>query len=97
MVLKELKKIAAKLFTSKLLLNYMISSISTSAVTGIQRGLQQTTEAASKIAIADRDIDLGNLTENMVDLKMGQRQVEVSAMVIKVDDQLRGTILDIKA
>ena len=74
----------------------MISSLSQSALTGIQRGLQQTTDAASNIATADRDIDVGDLAANIVDLKLGQQQVEASAMALKVDDQLRGTLLDIK-
>ncbi len=74
----------------------MISSISQSAVTGIQRGLQQTTNAASNIATADRDIDVADLATSIVDLKLGRQQVEASAMVLKVDDQLRGSILDIR-
>lgn len=74
----------------------MISSLSQSALTGIQRGLQQTTDAASNIATAERDLDVGDLASNIVDLKLGQQQVEASAMALKVDDQLRGTLLDIR-
>ncbi len=74
----------------------MISSLSQSAVTGIQRGLQQTTDAASKIATADRDIGLADLATSIVDLKLGQQQVEASAKVVKVDDRIRGSLLDIR-
>jgi flagellar hook protein FlgE len=74
----------------------MVTSLSQSALTGIQRGLQQVTDAASEIATADRTIDVGDLASSLVDLKMGQQQVEASAKVVKVDDQLRGTLLDIK-
>jgi len=74
----------------------MISSVSQSAVTGIQRGLQQVTNAASNIASANRDIGLGELTTSIVDLKLGQQQVEASAKVLQVADQLRGSLLDIR-
>ncbi len=74
----------------------MISSLSQSALAGIQRGLQQTTNAMSNIATADRGIDVGDLAANVVDLKLGQRQVKASAMALKIEDQLRGTLLDIR-
>lgn len=74
----------------------MIPALSNSALTGIQRGLQQTTNAASNIATANRDIAPADLAKNMMDLKLGQRQVEASAMTLKVDDQLRGSLLDIR-
>lgn len=75
----------------------MVSSISQSGLTGIQRGMQQVTDAASNIATSVIDIDAADLATNMVDLKMGEQQVEASAKILKVDDQLRGTILDILA
>ena len=74
----------------------MISSISQSSLSGIQRGLQQVSDAASNIATADRDIKIGDLAENVVDLKLGKQQVEASAMALKVEDQLRGSLLDIR-
>lgn len=74
----------------------MISSVSQSAVTGIQRGLQQVTNAASNIATADRDIDVADLATSLVDLKLGQQQVEASAKVVQVEDQLIGSLLDIR-
>lgn len=75
----------------------MISALSNSALTGIQRGLQQTTNAASNIATANRDIAPEDLATSLTDLKLGQHQVEASAKVLKVVDQLRGSLLDIKA
>ena len=75
----------------------MISSISQSGLTGIQRGLQQATDAANNIATAVNDIDAADLATNMVDLKIAEQQVEASAKVLKADDQLKGTILDILA
>ena len=74
----------------------MIPSISQSGLTGIQRGLQQVTDAASNIAMAVNDIDAADLATNLVELKIGKQQVEASAKVIQVDDQIRGTLLDIQ-
>ena len=74
----------------------MIPTLSQSALTGIQRGLQQATDAASNIATADRSLDVGDLATNLVDLKLAKQQVEASAKALKVDDQLRGSLLDIR-
>ena len=74
----------------------MIPSISQTGLTGIQRGMQQVTDAASKIATADRTIDVPELTTNLIDLKLGKQQVEVSAKVVQVDAELKGAIIDIK-
>lgn len=74
----------------------MIPTLSQSAVTGIQRGLQLATNAASNIATSNRDIGLADLATNIVDLKLGQLQVEASAKVLQVEDQLKGSLLDIR-
>ena len=74
----------------------MIPTLSQSALTGIQRGLQQATNAASNIATANRDLDVGDLATNLVDLKLAKQQVDASAMSLKVEDQLRGSLLDIR-
>ena len=78
----------------------MIPSVSQSALTGIQRGLQQTTNAASNIAsVANANGETGpaELVSQVSDLKLGQRQVEVSAKVLQVEDEIRGSLLDIRA
>jgi Flp pilus assembly protein TadG len=74
----------------------MIPTISQSGLLGVQRGLQQATDAANKIASSVQDIDTADLATNLVDLKLGEQQVEASAIVLKVDDQIKGSILDIK-
>ena len=74
----------------------MIPTLSQSALMGIQRGLQQATDAASNIAAADRGIDLPELATNMLDLKLAQQQVEASAMSLKVGDQLRASLINIR-
>lgn len=67
-----------------------------SAVTGIQRGLQQMTNAASNIATPNRVVDPADLATSIVDLKLGQLQVEASAKVLQAEDQLKGSLLDIR-
>tara|TARA_R110000782_G_scaffold270383_2_gene370681 strand:- start:1109 stop:1336 length:228 start_codon:yes stop_codon:yes gene_type:complete len=74
----------------------MIPALSQSAVTGIQRGLQQTTNAANNIATANGNIDPTDLAMNIADLKLGQLQVEASAKALQVEDQLKGSLLDIR-
>jgi hypothetical protein len=76
--------------------NNMIPTLSQSGLTGIQRGLQQVTNAASNIATADRNINVTDLATSIVELKQGQQQVEASTMALKVEDQLRGSLLDIR-
>jgi len=75
----------------------MIPTLSQSAVSGIQRGLQLTTNAASNIATANRDIAPADLATSIADLKLGQLQVEASAKVLQVEDQLKGSLLDTRA
>lgn len=74
----------------------MIPSISQSGLTGIQRGLQQVTNAANSIVTADRDINVADLAMNTIELVQGEKQVEVSVMSLKIDDQLKGTLFDTK-
>ena len=74
----------------------MISALSHSALTGIQRGLQQTTSAASDIATANGDFEPADFAKSMVDMKLAQRQIEASARALQVEDQLRGSLLDIR-
>ena len=74
----------------------MIPTLSQSALTGIQRGLQQVTNAASNIATPNRVIEPADLATSLVDLKLGQLQVEASAKTLKVEDQLKGSLLDIR-
>ncbi len=74
----------------------MMPTISQSGLLGIQRGLQRVTDAASNIATADRDINIADLAANKVELKLSEQQVAASVMALKVDDQLRGTLFNIK-
>lgn len=77
----------------------MIPSISQSAVTGIQRGLQQANHAAGKLASAANAtgmIEIKEVSSSLVDLTIAKHQVQASAKVIQTENQLRGSLLDIK-
>lgn len=70
-----------------------------SGLTGIRNGLDGLQKTASQIA--SKETMAGdnpqNLAELMVELKMNQNQVSASAQVVKANDEMLGTLLDIKA
>ncbi len=85
----------------------MADSVLATGLQGVQGGLYRTQEAARDIAAAStvdsaeqgaegRDVT-GNLTRSLVDLKIGEQQVEASAAVVKTADEIMGTLIDIKA
>lgn len=70
-----------------------------SGLTGIRHGLDGIQQASSQIA-SKNAMETGGvqqLAESMVDLKVYQLQVSASAQVVKVSDQMLGTLLDIRA
>lgn len=70
-----------------------------SGLTGIRNGLDGLQKTASQIA--SKETMAGdnpqNLAELMVELKMNQNQVSASAQVVKANDEMLGTLIDIKA
>lgn len=70
-----------------------------SGLAGIQKGLNGIQKTASQIASKDA-MEASNpkdLAASMVDLKVYTHQVDASAQVVKITDQVLGTLLDIKA
>ena len=70
-----------------------------SGLNGIRNGLDGIQKTAAKIASKDA-MEAGNpqdLAQSMVDLKVYTHQVSASVQVVKVIDQVLGTLLDIKA
>ncbi|MBT8438971.1 MAG: flagellar biosynthesis protein FlgE [Gammaproteobacteria bacterium] len=70
-----------------------------SGLNGINNGLAGIQKTASQVASkeameADNPVDTA---KSMVDLKIYSHQVEASAMVVKITDQVLGAIIDIKA
>ncbi len=77
----------------------MIDSISNTALAGIQNGFDSLQENASQIASKStmEGTNTQSLVESVVDLKANVQQVSASMKVLKVSEELIGTILDIKA
>ena len=70
-----------------------------SGLSGIHKGLDGIQKTASQIASKDAmEADGPNeLANSMVDLTVYTHQVNASAQVVKITDQILGTLLDIKA
>jgi hypothetical protein len=77
----------------------MIGSISNTALAGIQNGFDGLQKNASLIASKStmEGTNTQSLVEAVVDLKVNVQQVSASMKVLKVSDELIGTILDVKA
>ena len=69
------------------------------ALTGIQKGMNELQKNASEIA-GKSTMEGQNakpLIESLVDLKANVQQVEASVKVVQASDEIIGTLLDIKA
>lgn len=73
-----------------------ISTVMSLGMQGIQAGSNRSGMAAGRIA-ANGSIDDGSLASSMVDLRSAEIQVKASANVVKVADQMLGTMIDIRA
>jgi len=77
----------------------MVASLNSTALAGIQTGFNKLQENASKIANVSvtEGENSQSLVESVVDLKANVQQVSASMKVLKVSDELLGTVLNIKA
>lgn len=75
------------------------SSLHGTALTGIQKGMNDLQKNASEIASKStmEGENTKPLIESLVDLKANVQQVEASMKVLQVSDEMIGTLLDIKA
>jgi len=71
-----------------------VNSIANAGIQGINTGLRQATDAASRIAQPNLEQGLEQFTTAAVDLKSAEQQVQASAQVVKTADELVGTLLD---
>jgi len=74
-----------------------VLSVQSSAVLGIQRGLDGMRKDAADIASADQLNNAGqetSLVESLVSLKQNQIQVQASAKVVSALDEVIGTVID---
>ena len=77
-----------------------VLSVQSSAVLGIQRGLDGMRKDAAEIASADQLNNAGqetDLVDSIVSLKQNQIQVQASAKVVSAMDEVMGTIIDTRA
>jgi len=77
-----------------------VLSVQSSAVQGIQRGLDGMRKDAAEIASVDELNKAGqetDLTGSLVDLKQNQVQVQASAKVVSALDEVIGSIIDTRA
>lgn len=76
-----------------------IDSVLSSAMTGIQRGMNSARTHAAEIASAGQfeSDSPTNLAESMVGLRMDEIQVKASTQVLKAYDSMIGSLFDEKA
>ena len=75
------------------------TSLLDTALTGIQNGMNELQKNASEIASKStmEGENTQPLIESLVELKANVQQVEASAKVLQVSDEMIGTLLDIQA
>lgn len=64
---------------------------------GVQAGIDRVNQASAKIARVGSSAESEDLAVPIVDLKIGEAQVKASAALIKIGDEILGTLIDIKA
>jgi hypothetical protein len=77
-----------------------VLSIQSSAVQGIQRGLDGMRKNAAEIASADQLNQAGKETDlvgSLVDMQQNKVQVQASAKVVSTMDEVVGTLIDTRA
>lgn len=75
----------------------MVDPILTSALIGIQKGLEGAADKVGKITRAFMPDSSGDPTESIVGLKLDQNQVKASGRVLQTAEELSKSVLDILA
>ncbi|MEE8058375.1 MAG: flagellar biosynthesis protein FlgE [Pseudomonadales bacterium] len=77
----------------------MVDSVLSVGLQGVQNGISITRQAAEDIATATTTAEDGDVTADIttaiVNLNIGEQQVEASAAVIRTADEILGTVIDI--
>ncbi len=73
-----------------------ITSVLSAGLNGIQRGLSMTDRAGGQIANIGSASFSDQLATAMVGLREGELQAKFGADVVKVADQMLGTLIDIR-
>lgn len=74
-----------------------ISSLFSSGLNGIQAGMSITHRAGGQIAQINTVRNTEQMNNSMIELREGEFQAKFGADVVKVADQMLGTLIDIKA
>ncbi len=75
------------------------NSTYSSALSGVQRGMNRLNQAANDIArsgTTDQKADVIDVTKGLVEAKQAENDVEASLFTIKVADTMVGSLLDIR-
>lgn len=75
----------------------MVDSISKAGLSGMQRGLESAAKHAQEISTAFQPDSGSDYITAAVGLKLDQFQVQASARVLQVADEMQGTVLDLLA
>ena len=73
-----------------------INSASDLALAGIRKGLSEMRRNAASIASTEAAEADRSPAEALINLKQAAHQVEASSKVIKAEDQMLGSLLDVK-
>jgi len=74
-----------------------IGSVSNQALLGLQNSQRQVTQNASNIASKDTLEGKSTITQDLIEMKDAGHSFNASAKVVKAEDEIMGTLLDIKA
>lgn len=78
-----------------------IDSLSGSALTAVQRGQQQASSAAAKIAKSGTTAPIGEaagrLLQGTVELKQAEHLAQAGSKLLAAADQMLGSLIDVKA
>ena len=96
-MLPLLKHLAQRLLVFWIIFGISAMTISTTlsmGLQGIQTGMQRVNLAGGRVAAQASDVDL--IATNAVEQMSGRHQVGLSAQVVKVTDEILGTLIDLK-
>jgi len=74
-----------------------IGSISAQGIQGLQKSQNQLTRSASNIASKDTQEGKMDVINDLVSMKDASHSFNASAKIVKAEDAIMGTLLDIKA
>jgi len=74
-----------------------IGSISAQGIQGLQNSQNKITESAFNIASKDTQEGKGDAINDLVTMKDASHSFNASAKIVKAEDEVMGTLLDIKA